>query len=268
MTRVSDPLFTTLDDDTFLPGPLTRGPWSADSQHGGAPAALVARALDAMAADQPMQVARLTVELLRPVPITPVRLTTSVERPGRKVQLLTASLHAGDTEVVRARALRIRVDEALAELGGHQPPDDPVAPVPDTVDPGQFAGMPSTWEGFHNTAMDVRFVEGAFAELGPGTAWFRLTVPVVDDEDTRPLSRVAAASDFGNGISRVFTSDRTLFINPDLTIHLARMPQGEWVALRSGTSTGPAGIAMAESALFDGDGRIGRAVQSLLLDRR
>ena len=95
MTPVSDPLFTTIDDGMFQPGALTRGPWSPDAQHGGAPAALLARAVEAVAADQPMQVARMTVELVRPVPLTPLRVTTSIERPGRKIQLVAASIHAG-----------------------------------------------------------------------------------------------------------------------------------------------------------------------------
>jgi hypothetical protein len=267
----ADALFVADGPDVFVPTDLTRGPWSPEAQHGGAPAALLCRAVDAVAADGPMQVARITVELLRPVPLAPLRVTTEVARPGRKVQLVEASVTVAgsDAEVVRARALRIRSTD-LPDAGGHVPPDEtPPAPLPAERQPRhEFPGMASGWDGFHNRAMELRFVEGTFGELGPAAAWFRLTVPVVAGEEPGPLQRVAAAGDFGNGIARVLDPTRLTFINPDLTIHLLRMPVGEWVCLRSVMVTGDTGTGMAESALFDERGRIGRAVQSLLLDRR
>ena len=66
--------------------------------------------------------------------------------------------------------------------------------------------------------------------------------------------------------------DRFTFINPDLTVHLLRQPVGEWIGMRSasyyGTATSSTGAAFAESALYDSTGRIGRSVQSLILDER
>jgi hypothetical protein len=265
-----DALYLPLEDGLFQPTFLTRGPWSPDSQHGGPAAALVARASDRVPVpdDGPMQVARLTLELLRPVPLSPLRVETTVSRPGRKVQVVESSVFAGELEVLRGRALRMRVSEEVADAGGHVPPEPMPAPVPPPPAEPPPQGIVVTWEGFHNAAMDIRFVEGAFAENGPGAAWFRLTVPLVAGEPITPLTRLMGAADFGNGISRVLDSTRHLFINPDLTVHVARLPEGEWVALRSTTTTTGHGIGMAESALFDERGRIGRAVQSLLLDRR
>jgi len=263
----ADALFVALDDSTFQPTDLCRGPWTPDSQHGGPGAALVARAIVAADSHGPMQVARLTLELLRPVPLAPLRLETAVPRPGRKVQLVEASVFAGDIEVLRGRALRIRIAD-VADADGHAPIDDPLPPIPDATTPFAFDTQAESWEGFHNTAVDVRFVEGSWAAPGPAAAWFRLTVPVVAGEEISPLARVLAAADFGNGISRVLDSSQHLFINPDLTVHVARPPEGEWVAMRSSTTTTANGIGMAESALFDQRGRVGRAVQSLLVDPR
>ena len=96
--------------------------------------------------------------------------------------------------------------------------------------------------------------------------WFRLRVPVVEGEPVTPLMRVAAAADFGNGISRVLDWERHLFINPDLTVALHRYPEGEWVALAAVTRIEDQGVGQSESALYDGRGRIGRAIQSLLVD--
>jgi acyl-CoA thioesterase len=98
--------------------------------------------------------------------------------------------------------------------------------------------------------------------------WIRLTMPVVAGEPPTPLARVAAASDFGNGVSSHLSWDTHTFINPDLTIYVHRPPEGEWVCLDATTHYGADGIAMAESALYDTRGRIGRAVQALLVERR
>ena len=257
-------LYTT-DGDHVVPSVQTRGPWDPRHQHGGATAALLTRAVEAAEADAPMQVARLTFELMRPVPIEPLRVTTAVVRPGRKVQLVQASLHAGDVEVARATGLRIRVaDLALPECLIDGPP----TPGPEAGRVTHFPGRTGEEIGFHRTAMDVRAVHGGFDGPGPATVWFRLRVPVVDDEAPSPVVRAAAAADFGNGISWVLPPDRFVFINPELTVHLSRPPEGEWICLQASTVPGFTGAGLAESALYDERGRIGRAVQALLLDAR
>ena len=102
---------------------------------------------------------------------------------------------------------------------------------------------------------------------GPATAWFRLRVPVVAGEVPTPAQRAMAVADFGNGISSELEFGSHLFINPDLTVYLHRDPVGEWVCLDARTRFGPPGTGMAESALWDGRGRIGRAIQSLYVER-
>jgi hypothetical protein len=91
---------------------------------------------------------------------------------------------------------------------------------------------------------------------------------VVADEQPSGVQRAAAAADFGNGVSWVLPFDDWIFLNPDLTLHLARPPAGEWIGLDAMTLPSDQGMAMAESAVYDERGRVGRAVQSLLLRRR
>jgi hypothetical protein len=115
----------------------------------------------------------------------------------------------------------------------------------------------------------MRFTDGFFGDPGPATVWMRLRQPVVVGEEPTPAQRMMAVADFGNGVSSVLPWDRYLFINPDLSVHVSRLPVGEWVCLDSRTFPTPeSGVGLAESALYDEKGRIGRAVQSLLLDRR
>ena len=253
---------SSAEGEEFVPTALARGPWDPNAQHGGAPSALLARALERHEAESAGQVARMTVELLRPVPLGPLTVRTRTIRPGRKVQLVEAGLFSGETEVARATGLRVR-EKALELPAGAAPRD--------RLETGPGDGSPMPFDRVADTsfadAMDIEAIVGAPGLAGPGSAWFRLRVPVVAGEETSPLQRVAAAADFGNGISSVVDwDDGWLFINPDLTVHLHRYPVGEWVALAATTFAGGTGVGMAEAALFDTRGRIGRSVQSLLFD--
>jgi hypothetical protein len=138
--------------------------------------------------------------------------------------------------------------------------------------PGAEDGKVSDWDEdrpmFATHAMEIRFVEGVFREPGPATAWFRLRQPLIAGEPTSPLERVAAAGDFGNGIASVLSWSEHIFINPDLTLYLERDPIGEWVALQSQMRVTQGSVATAESVLWDESGRIGRAVQALLVGPR
>jgi hypothetical protein len=256
-----------LDGERFVPSDLTRGPWSPDAMHGGPVAALLARLAEGVTSPLPMHPARLTVELLRPVPIVPLTGVVRISRPGRKVQLVEASLAAGGSEVARATLLRIRRAEvAMPERvasGDTRPPE----PGPE----GSAVELPRRCDGegsaFHASATEHRLAKGVWGEVGPATDWIRLLYPVVAGEIPSPLQRVAAVADFGNGISSALPYGEYLFINPDLTIYLLRLPVGEWICLDAATFPSREGAGIAESALYDVEGRIGRAVQSLLIDR-
>jgi hypothetical protein len=121
---------------------------------------------------------------------------------------------------------------------------------------------------FAPDAIEIKFVRGEFHGSGPATAWFRLRAPVVAGEQPSPLQRLAAAGDFGNGISSILSWDEYLFINPDLTLYIDRAPTGEWIGLESKTWIAKDGVGTAESVLYDELGRVGRATQSLLIARR
>ncbi|MCZ7528055.1 MAG: thioesterase family protein [Acidimicrobiia bacterium] len=250
------------DGDRFVPTDLARGPWYPDAMHGGAPAALVARAAERFEPGPATFVARITLDMLRPVPMSPLTVEATVLRPGKRVQIVDLALLAGGEAVVRARAVRLR--EAPVEL-----PDDAVAAEP--VPPGP-EGLPEIHPleglpiGFHSV-IEPRAVVGSFGEPGPATCWFRLRRPIVAGEETSPLVRAGAFSDFGNGLSSVLPFDSYLYINPDITLELHRRPEGEWLCLDARTWVEPNGVGMAENALHDARGRVGRAVQTLLVDR-
>ena len=116
--------------------------------------------------------------------------------------------------------------------------------------------------------MEYRLIRGSFVEPGPATAWMRMRVPLVAGEEPTPLQRVMAAADTGNGVSAMLDWNRYLFINVDLSVHLGRMPEGEWICLNAVTHPEPHGVGLTETVLLDERGPIGRAAQTLLIDRR
>lgn len=251
-------------DGRFESTTATRGPWARDLQHGGPPSALVAHVLERNHARDDARIARITLEILRPVPIAPLEVTTTVLRPGRKVELLGASLTAAGVECLRAQAWRIRTQPVDLPAGagrhGSAPPPLPAAgPVP-FFPTGED-------EGYH-TAMDVRFVEGGFLELGPASVWMRTRVPVVAGEPVRPLSRILCAADSGNGVSGELDFRRWIFINPDLTVYVQREPAGEWVHLAARTTLDASGTGLAESTISDDSGPLARGLQALYLEDR
>jgi hypothetical protein len=253
------------DGDHFWATELTRGPWDPGAQHAGPPAALLGHAIEGLPEAEEFQVGRVTFEILRSVPIAPVRLQARVARPGRRVQMVEAELRDLDGEVLMlARGWRIR--KAKLELPGEalvasQPPSPP-----EEGSPAEF--FPTAQEHGYHSAMEVRFVAGGFLEPGPATAWLRMRQPLVAGEEPTPLQRTLVAADVGNGISAALDFRRFLFINVDLTVHLERMPKGEWIGVDAATLPRPKGVGTAESTLFDGNGRIGRALQTLLISER
>ncbi len=286
---------------------LARGPWDPNAQHGGAPAALVMRALEQLAETlsasrlarsgeagggelddsgaarsgeagggaggkpdgkpegkpEGLALSRVTYEFLRPVPLGELQVRAEVARPGRRVRLLEASLETADgVEVVRARALQIQA--AVAEA-----PCTPPAAPPRGPEHGRDNDFrPPRRPMFAPDAIEIRFVSGTFHGRGPATAWLRLRASLVDGEDPSPLQRLAAAGDFGNGISATLSWDDYLFINPDLTLYVEREPVGEWIGLEAQTIITPGGVGTAESVLYDERGRVGRAIQALLVAQR
>ena len=260
---MSTPALFAARNGRYVASELTRGPWDPGAQHGGAPAALLVGALERLEGPEGLQLARVTFEFLRPVPLGELEVQASVVRPGRRVQLLEgAILDPGGVEVVRARALRI----ATADTGGTVT-DEPAPPAPPEAGEVKTLAPPHGLTMFAPDGIEVRFVAGGFGG-GPATAWFRLRHPVLAGQSPSPLQRLAAAADFGNGISAVLSWDEYLFINPDLTLYIDREPVGEWICLEATTRIAPEGIGVAESVLYDERGRVGRAIQALLVAPR
>jgi acyl-Coa thioesterase superfamily protein/acyl-CoA thioesterase superfamily protein len=258
-------LYEPAGDGRWRPHEATRGPWNAAHQHGGAPAALIGGLVERAEPGAHLRVARVTVELVRPVPLEELRSEVEIVRPGKRVQLVAARLYAGEDLVVRALALRLRRDGASAA-----PPSEPAAAAPTGPEQARPLRLEHVQRGlpmFNHDGVDVRYARGDWG-VGSAFAWIALRVSVIAGEEPTPLQRALAAADFGNGVSAAVDWSAWAFINPDLTLYLEREPEGPWVGLDAETRLGPDGTAVAESVLHDERGRIGRAVQALLVEPR
>jgi hypothetical protein len=251
--------YEPLGDGRFASTPHTRGPWDSTFQHAGPPSALLGRALERCEPRDDLVLARLTFEILRPVPVAELWVAARVARPGRSVQLLEGELTADGEPVMTVRAWRVRATDAPSVGDEPAPPPRPSEPSP----------PPPGLEGFgYGEAVELRFAAGGWGVRGPATVWTRLRVPVVAGEEPTGVQRVLAVADSGNGVSAVLSWDEWLFINPELTVHLRRRPRGEWICLDARTAIARGGAGLASSVLSDDEGVVGHGAQSLFVAPR
>lgn len=255
-------------DDQWHPTILSRGPWDPGAQHGGAPAALFAHLAEAALSDTAWRLSRLSVELIKPVPVAPLTVRQDVH-PGRSTTRITIDLFAErGLLVARAHALLVRGQPFTLppELPGWSP--SRLLPPPEQCnEPLHIPGMPRS-DSFFYTAMEHRIAQGDAAQPGPAAVWFRLAVPLISGQPTSPAMRAAAAADFGSGVSWVLSAEEYLFANADLSLHLHRPAEGEWIGLLAETQAHGGGVGTALTRLYDAHGPIGVATQTLVLRER
>lgn len=257
----------TQQDGLWLPSVLSRGPWDARTQHGGAPSALLAHIAENSLPDPEWQLARLSIELIKPVPVAPLTVRQDIY-PARSTIRLTIDLYAEDVLVARGHALLVR-GQTLSlspELPGWSPAQL-LPPPSDCHKRMRILGLPDG-TSFHESTMDILMAQGHSTKPGPAAAWFRLTVPLIQEQPTSSAMRAAAVADFGNGLSWVLPFDDYLFANADLNLHIHRPAKGEWIGMMSETQAYAGGIGTTLSRLYDEHGPIGVATQTVLLRKR
>lgn len=258
------------DGHRWVPTPIATGPWSPDALHGGPATALVGRLLlEHDPGGTEWFLSRLTVELIRPVPLAPLSVAVEVRRPGKRVQVLDAVVTDPDgTEVLWARGLRLaQADNGLDEEAVPGPAVREL-PGPEHSEAFGFDDLLIPWPTF-GEAYEFRLATGTpFRELGPAAVWSRLQVPLFAGQAIHPLDRALTLADFPNGFGNSVPFERFAYINPDLTVSLHRLPETEWVLLDAVMHPRDRGHGRAEGTLRDERGLLGSSVQSLLISPR
>jgi len=245
--------FFTVDGDSYVPGPLTRGPWGA-AMGGQIVGGLLGWGIERSGVDPDFQPARVTVDLLRPVLLEPVQIRTSVQREGRRIKLVDGALLQGETTVARASALFLR-------RGDH--PDGEVWSGPVEMPP-----LPTDYDGF---PPDMPFFIWGYGAnpVGGGRgmaeweqsdsqkfAWVRVFRPIVQGHPLTPFSRLAFVGDTTSSLTHWGTGGLR-YINADYTVTASRLPDGEYIGLAAQSHYGTAGVAAGTATLFDRHGPFG-----------
>lgn len=266
-------------DGRYVSTALTAGPWDPNGQHAGASAALLAHCMEHHGPPgggtddgAPPFLARLTVDLLRPAPVAPLEIEVRTVRAGRRAHWMeaTASAVGPEGSVLVARASGLRVVSSPVDLPpvAFEQPGAGEAPPPPATVVALTDWSETPWLMFWH-GMDFRPYKGGHDAPGPGGVWFNLEAPLVSGVPTSPLMRAVTAADFALGISGVLDFSAFAYPNADLSVHLFRYPEGPWVALDAVSLVdAQRGGAIAEAALWDESGRIGRAVQTLVVSER
>jgi hypothetical protein len=246
--------------DAVVATVLTQGPWDPNAQYGGTPAALLTWAVERVPTLVPMRIARITVDMHRPVPLGRLGIETEIVRQGKRLQIVVAVVRdPGGVEVARATALRFRTATGPADSG-----TDPRLPPIDTMPFGPVRAPNPHPEGLNGFTGALETRDGG--DRGQATSWYRATRPVIAGEEPSPTVRLAWASDFTANSGNFLDLGRWSAINADLTINLARQPTGVWTGIAARAWYVEDGIGLARADMFDLDGYVGTCTAALLVD--
>ncbi len=254
--------YVQTDEQGYEPTLAAVGPWAPDLLHGGPPIALLSHAIRGFQAREDLQLARLGVEILGPVPLAPCRIDLRMARPGRRVELIEARMSAAGREVLLARAWRLQREPGC------------VGPVPDAFELPPLPGpQPQQFfEGVdhfpYGEAIEWRFTRGGFDRLGPATVWGRARIPLVQGRETSGLEHLLLLLDSANGLSAELPVHSWSFVPVDLQLSLYREPRHPWIGIDARTAIDAAGLGTSHATVFDADGACGRSLHTLFIRPR
>lgn len=240
----------------------TRSNWDPAIQHGSPPLALLTKAIEELTADSGLRIGRLTLDILGAIPVAPVRVRAWVDRPGTRISLAVAELAAARPDgtwraVARVTAWLLAPSDTADVATDRHPP----------VVEGATAEVAHNWEGVPGYLETVTWRRQRTAPGEAAEVWMSPLTPVVDDEPTTVVQKLALVVDSANGVGAALDPQRFVFMNTDTTVHLHRLPVGSDFALRARGSIGPDGIGVTTAEIFDRQGFIGTSAQTLLVLR-
>lgn len=251
------------EDEVFVSTDGTRSNWDPEIQHGSPPLALLTRAVENLAAGSELRIGRLTLDILGPIPVATVRVRARVDRPGRRISMMTAEMLTDRPDGSRRPVARVTA-WLLAPSDTSDAATDRYPPLVE----GDPEPVAHAWEGAPGYLQAVSWRRQATPEGAAAEVWLSPLVPLVDSEPTTALQRLAMVVDSANGIGAALDPQQFVFMNTDTAVHLHRLPSGQDFGLRARGSIGPDGIGVTTAEIFDRQGFIGTSAQTLLVQRR
>jgi Thioesterase-like superfamily len=265
MTTELPPAYFLRDGTDFAPTAIAKGPWGSSISGnfvGGLIGHVAERAVIGDAGDPDLQPARLTVDLLRPAAMAPLRTRAAIVRRGRRLALVEAELTQSDIVVAKASALFLR--------RGEQPPGEvwtsPVAmppPPPELDGPLDAVSMMIWTYGKDPNVAGRAFDLTEWQHDGPKFVWVRDIKPLIEGAPMTAFTRAAMAGDVASSLTH-YGTDGLYFINADYTVTLSRLPDGPDIGLAALTHSSHGGVATGTAAMFDRRGLIGTATATAL----
>lgn len=259
---VNSTSFFVRDGDVFVGQDASRGPWSVDHCHAGPVTGLAARAVEhAVGPEKTLN--RLTLDLIRPLPLSGLRITADITRSGRRLSTARAEIRdLEDRLCAMATSLHL-ADGGIGKV--------PTAPAPRLVLAEAERGRFPIEEVMHDRPcfahfVDIAYPPGESPSPGPTSLWMR-TPPLLDDEVMSPFQHLCPLADCGNATSRNASIADVGFVNADITIVAHRQSSSEWLASSARSEWHDTGIGLSTAVLQDEKGPIATVLQTLVLTR-
>lgn len=240
-----------IDGEFIVPRIEAAGGWNSQLQSGHVLSPLLAHLVERVPSLTPMLTTRCFVDLARPIPMQPLRWRSDIVRQGKKLQIVRASLHAGEVEVCSLTALRARTAES------------PVGPLRTYFQPDGAERHPDG--AFYVTGHELRVREAVYQGNGRGTLWSRMQRDIIEGVPTTPFMHAMSLADFGSGAANRLTFDEWDFPNIDIVVMFLRPPEGEWLLLDAETETSGNGLGLVSGTLADTRGTFARSHQTLFI---
>lgn len=271
MLSDSKDYFFHQDNDVFTPQAAAGSPWSETMQHGGPVNAIITMSVEAIAEDCGMNVARLTIDILKPVPMKSVKIKSRFIRKGGKMAVVDTflTLEGSDEPVASGRAVLLKAQS------GQNPVFDVLAPLPESREtiakepwiPKEMAtGLPP---GLHNL---IRFHPSTNKERP--IFWVNGDADMLQNRPMTSLEQCTTTADMTTVLAArmrvlqegVASPAAMALMNTNTTIHFSRLPVGEWFGFTDQFIQVSDGYGLAECAIYDEQGCIGRVVQNLIVN--
>lgn len=263
------PLFER-SGDLWIPQEPCVGPWSSQALHGGPVAALCVSAAEEVVSGEDLVTTRMTLDLVRPVPLAPLAVDARLLKRGRRVHLIDVVIRHEGKDVAIARVQRTSTTPVnLPDLTGTHAEPQPAPERPEDFLPFDPARSPREPAGFLRWATELRTTDpaGLYTRANK-TAWLRVYAKLTSDRPLSVSAAVAAACDYTNALGAPAMPSQMssiLFPNADLTMHLVRNPVSKWVRMAPESAWCEHGIAHSRCLLWDEHGMLGISAVTLPL---
>ena len=251
--------FFTRNDEAYLPGDNTRGPWDLNSLHGRFVVGLFASVIEERHGADDFMPARLTVDMFRLPDRSPIEVTTRAIRDGQRIKVIEADLFSKGVHMARASCQLLRRTANPPGNIWSTPPWDAPSPADVAGAVDRRMGLNGMWE--------ARRIVGEIGTVGPRRVWTGELRDLVAGVPLTPFVRAALVADFASPFTNA--GDAGLgFINSDVTLYLHRLPVTPWIGFEVVNHQASDGIAIGECWLYDEQGAIGTSTVAALAQRK